>query len=77
MRPPHCSTAADEQQLRALVFALVRDWDGFHRLRCVVCQTRGARCPHLVEAIEAVPDWRESRETPSKATWHRRGEDAA
>jgi hypothetical protein len=70
-------TDADQAELDALVWALVRDYYETHRPRCPRCQEGYPPCPQLREAVEAITDWLTLRRLLSRAKWLRRQEEAA
>jgi hypothetical protein len=64
-------TPADQAELDALIWALVRGVLE-HREDCDICRAGFPPCPYIGEAIEAVLDWRSFRHLLSKAEWLRR-----
>jgi hypothetical protein len=67
-RPPYW-TEADEAELAAVVFALIRD-HADHRKRCPACQT-GGPCLSVRQAIEYAVEWAHYRHLLSRAEWLR------
>jgi hypothetical protein len=70
-RPPWW-TAADEAELAAVVFALIRD-HADHRKRCPACQV-GGPCLSVRQAIRAAVEWAHGRHLLSRAQWLREQE---
>jgi hypothetical protein len=63
-------TVADEAELDLLARELVRV-AFIHREKCSTCRAGGPWCPAMVDALEAVLEWREGRVLRSKAAWLR------
>ena len=63
-------TEADQAELDLLTHELVRT-AFVHGERCSTCRARGRSCPAMLDAIEAVLEWREGRVLRSKAAWLR------
>lgn len=48
-----------------------------HEARCPVCASAPQWCPVLVDALQAVIDWRDGRALSSRAAWLRAGHEIA
>jgi hypothetical protein len=69
-------TAADEAELDLLIEEFTRV-AFVHREKCSTCRAGGPWCPPMVDALEAVFEWREGRVLRSKASWLRARQELA
>jgi hypothetical protein len=75
-RRPAYWTDADEAELAAVVWLLIRE-DAGHRERCPRCLAGVRPCPAVREAIEAACGWAHYRHLLSRAQWLRQLQEAA